>query len=152
MRLLASELNYVWTVAVVYPSSPATLYRYRIKSLWKPVLVFSKTQYAPAEKSEWFIDRLEGEGRTKENHDWEQGLGEAHSLIEYFTFPGDLVVDPFLGSGTNGLAAVRLRRKFIGCDIDEKAVGITTARINDVGNPKTNCCPATLPMRNEEKR
>jgi hypothetical protein len=131
VRLLTRELTYVWTAAVVYPSSPATLYRYHIKSMWKPVLIFSKSEYAPALKREWFCDRWEGDGRTKENHNWEQGLGEAHSLIEYFTFPGDIVVDPFLGSGTTAIAAQRLRRKFIGSDIDEQAVGISRARVNE---------------------
>lgn len=41
----------------------------------------------------------------------------------------DLVVDPFLGSGTTGVAAVRNLRNFAGCDIDAKYVEIARERI-----------------------
>lgn len=39
-------------------------------------------------------------------------------LIEAMTDPGDLVVDPFCGSGTTGVAALRLARRFVGGDRD----------------------------------
>lgn len=43
--------------------------------------------------------------------------------------PGDLVLDPFMGSGTTGVAAIRLRRKFVGIEIDEKWFDIACKRI-----------------------
>jgi DNA modification methylase len=87
----------------------------------------------PPQKEEWFKDRVEGDGRNKTLHDWQQGVGEAEQIIEHFTFEGDLVVDPFLGSGTNGVASKRLQRRFVGCDIDDKAVGTALNRIGKVG-------------------
>lgn len=39
-------------------------------------------------------------------------------LVELFTDPGDLVLDPFCGSGTTGVACVRLGRRFIGIEKD----------------------------------
>lgn len=44
---------------------------------------------------------------------------------------GDLVVDPFCGSGTTGVAAVRLGRKFAGIEIDEDYLKIAVKRIKD---------------------
>ena len=44
---------------------------------------------------------------------------------------GDLVVDPFLGSGTTGVTCVNLGGRFIGCDIDEKCLEITKGRVLD---------------------
>jgi hypothetical protein len=129
IELLSMNLRYVWTAAVVHSGMPGTMFTKRIRSYWKPVLIFSKGDFIPSDKAEWFADRIEGDGRNKENHDWEQGLGEAKQLIEYFTFEGDLVVDPFIGSGTNGVASKLLRRRFVGCDIDEKNVGIALHRI-----------------------
>jgi DNA modification methylase len=40
-------------------------------------------------------------------------------LIELFTYRGDVVLDPFMGSGTTAVAAVRTDRRFVGFDTDE---------------------------------
>jgi DNA modification methylase len=52
-------------------------------------------------------------------------------LVERFSQPGDLIVDPFVGAGTTGIAALRLKRKFIGFDNDPQAVAITQGRLAD---------------------
>ncbi len=46
----------------------------------------------------------------------------AERCIQDFSRPGDLVVDPFVGSGTTIKAALRLRRRYIGVDINEEAI------------------------------
>ncbi len=50
-------------------------------------------------------------------------------LIENSTQPGELVVDPFMGSGSTGVAAVSLGRDFAGSDICQEAVDITDGRL-----------------------
>jgi len=45
---------------------------------------------------------------------------------------GDLVFDPFLGSGTVAVAAKKLGRKYLGCEIDEKYCKIIKDRLNEV--------------------
>lgn len=54
-----------------------------------------------------------GDSNLKEDHEWQQPIGEAEQLIEDFTSPGDLVVDPCVGSGTAAIAAARLGRRAI---------------------------------------
>jgi site-specific DNA-methyltransferase (adenine-specific) len=46
-------------------------------------------------------------------------------MIELLTFVDDVVLDPFCGVGTTGVACLRKQRKFIGFDISEKAISIT---------------------------
>lgn len=46
---------------------------------------------------------------------------------------GDVVLDPFMGSGTTGVAAVRNSRSFIGCEIDRNYFETAMNRINDSG-------------------
>jgi DNA modification methylase len=47
--------------------------------------------------------------------------------------PGDLVVDPFLGSGTTAAVAKALGRRFVGCDIDDQCVAGSKRRCRAVG-------------------
>ena len=57
---------------------------------------------------------LRGEGK----HKAEKPLDQMLDLVSYFSDPGELVLDPFAGSGTTGLACSLLGRNFIGAEID----------------------------------
>lgn len=50
-------------------------------------------------------------------------------LVELFTDPGELILDPFCGSGTTGVACLRLGRRFIGIERDEKYAAIARERL-----------------------
>jgi site-specific DNA-methyltransferase (adenine-specific) len=50
-------------------------------------------------------------------------------LIRLLSFPGDTVLDPFLGSGTTALAAWRAQRRFVGCDISTEYVAAARHRL-----------------------
>ena len=51
-------------------------------------------------------------------------------LVKKHSNEGDLVIDPFLGSGTTAVAALQQNRLFKGCDLDEEYVIIAKERIN----------------------
>jgi DNA modification methylase len=50
-------------------------------------------------------------------------------VIELYTYPGDLVLDPFMGSGSTALAALRTGRDYVGYDTDASYVEVADARI-----------------------
>ena len=52
-----------------------------------------------------------------------------HRLIQLYTFKNDVVLDPFCGSGTACLVALKSGRNYIGYDIDEKYVELANDRI-----------------------
>ncbi len=54
-------------------------------------------------------------------------------LVRQSSAPGALVIDPFMGSGSVGLAAVSLGRHFAGCDICDEAVEIAEERLRRAG-------------------
>lgn len=54
-------------------------------------------------------------------------------LIEQSTQPGELVIDPFMGSGSAGLAAIQSGRDFLGNDLCAEAVEITRERLSEAG-------------------
>lgn len=55
-------------------------------------------------------------------------------IVSASTNPGDIVLDCFLGSGTTALAAQKLGRRWIGCDINKGAVQTTAKRLQSVIN------------------
>jgi site-specific DNA-methyltransferase (adenine-specific) len=50
-------------------------------------------------------------------------------LIELHTYEGDLVLDPFMGSGSTAIAAVRTGRHFVGYDTDSDYVALAESRV-----------------------
>lgn len=85
------------------------------------------------------------------NHYWngmmrdsEKGIPRVHPtqkpiavmqwVLEETTLPGEIVADPYMGSGTTGVACVRSGRKFIGIEIDEGYFDIACQRIADAAS------------------
>lgn len=52
-------------------------------------------------------------------------------LVELFTRPGDLVADPFMGSGSTGVAAIRMGRRFVGVERDPRYFDVACRRIDE---------------------
>ena len=56
-------------------------------------------------------------------------------FIKLFTKPGDVVLDPFVGSGTTALAAIQLGRNYIGIDINQDYISLAKKRISQAQMP-----------------
>jgi site-specific DNA-methyltransferase (adenine-specific) len=67
--------------------------------------------------------------RTRALHPTEKPSGILQPLIEYTTAPGDLVLDPFAGSGSTLAVAKSLGRRAIGIEGDEKYAEIAAKRL-----------------------
>jgi DNA modification methylase len=68
-------------------------------------------------------------GEVRYEHPTQKPLRLIREIIETITQPGDLVLDPFMGSGTTGVACVRTGRRFIGIEIDPGYFAIAQRRI-----------------------
>jgi site-specific DNA-methyltransferase (adenine-specific) len=64
-------------------------------------------------------------------HPTQKPLPLISELVELFSDRDGVVCDPFMGSGTTGVAAVKLGRRFIGIEIEEKYFSIACKRISD---------------------
>ena len=125
LRLLCEHLKYRWTLAYLTPGGQAVQqFPAKVNTFWKPVLLFGKA-------AEWFGDvtRSDVNDNDKEHHHWGQSESGMADLVERLTLPGHLVCDPFVGGGTTAVVSVALNRRFVGCDVDAKAVKETEARI-----------------------
>ena len=115
------------------PNLPA-LYmwdRSRLAAQWEPLFYFAKPGYEPSERPTdvWGINYVTNGSINKVGHPTQKPLALIHKCLE--TFPGELTVDPFMGSGTTLRAAKDLGRKAIGIEIEEKYCEIADTRISE---------------------
>jgi DNA modification methylase len=90
-------------------------------------------------RSDWHLPICTGEERLKENgekaHATQKPEALVHRIVRACSNPGDVVLDPFFGTGTTGAVAKKLRRHFIGMEREAKYVDIARARINSIVPP-----------------
>ena len=126
---LGEQLEYMWTTAVFLPGRHNLLHRKKIFGRWRPVAMFSAGPYEPRIP---IVDALWAEGSgAKElgDHPWQQAAEPFVRLVEMVTLPGELVVDPFVGSGTTAAGCASAGRRFLGADIDRGAVLMASERL-----------------------
>jgi ParB-like chromosome segregation protein Spo0J len=127
MAAMQEHLTYHWTIAYMTPGSHYQAHHRRVLCAWKPVLWFVKGEYTGQTR----YDVARSEARDKDHHHWGQSESGFADLIEQFTDPGEVVLDPFVGGGTTGVVAVRLNRLFIGADAEETAITTSAVRLSE---------------------
>ncbi len=76
--------------------------------------------------------------RDKKLHPATFPIALAKRVIELFTHEGELVLDPFVGSGTTLLAAQETNRNAVGFDLSEQYIALSKSRLGlDLGNSNT---------------
>jgi DNA modification methylase len=65
----------------------------------------------------------------KHEHETQKPVPLMAELVELFTNRGDLVCDPFMGSATTGVAAIKLGRRFVGIELEERYFDLSCRRI-----------------------
>jgi ParB-like chromosome segregation protein Spo0J len=117
IAMLTQHLRWWWMCAIRHAGASGYIVAggRRIINDWKPLLILTPRD-APSLNAQ-FNDLIEGGGRQKELHNWEQSTDEAVRILQTFGNPGALVVDPFAGSGSFGRAAVQAGMRFVGAEI-----------------------------------
>ena len=67
--------------------------------------------------------------RDETKHTTEKPVALCQFYIENSTKRGEIVLDPFMGSGTTGVASIRSRRKFVGIELTEQWFDVSRKRI-----------------------
>jgi len=90
-------------------------------------------------RSDWHIPLCTGEERLKVNgekaHATQKPEALLHRIVRACSNPGDVVLDPFFGTGTTGAVAKRLRRHWIGIEQERGYVDLACRRITAVTTP-----------------
>src|SRR5207247_751209 len=94
----------------------------------------------------WDIPNVKAAHVEKTAHPCQFPVALPGRLIRALTNEGQLVLDPFVGSGSTAVAALMEQRNFIGCDISRHYLGIAKRRLNALGT-NSLAIRADLPPR-----
>lgn len=83
--------------------------------------------------------------RIRGGYPAEKPVELSETLILQSSSDGDVVADPFMGSGSVGVAALKLSRKFLGNDVSDAAHARARSRFAEVGGHEGNVLPADAP-------
>lgn len=86
-------------------------------------------QFYPSEERSHFPSIIEHSKETDKKHDAQKPVALLKDLIKHFSKDTDLILDPFLGSGTTAVAAKQLKRNFIGIEISPEYCKIAEQRL-----------------------
>lgn len=75
--------------------------------------------------------------RDESDHPTEKPVSLCQLYVENSTAPGDTVLDPFMGSGTTGVAALRAGRKFVGIELTQQWFDVACRRIEAANDAPT---------------
>ena len=103
------------------------LYKERWKKMRKGKSDITKEEFIEWTNGLWTFS---GESKKKIGHPAPFPLELPKRCIKLFSYVGDVILDPFLGSGSTVIAAHKLKRKAIGVEIDEKYFRLSISRIS----------------------
>lgn len=98
---------------------------------WQPILFYGKNN------RRYGLDTIKYSKMEKRilGHPCSKPLGLMEKVVERFSEECETILDPFMGSGTTGVACKNLNRKFIGIELDENYFKIARERIENAQQP-----------------
>lgn len=95
---------------------------------WTPVIIFTKGSWPGRGLIKDFILSPKEKGL----HPWQKPVSEYEQLITSLSPADGLVVDLCGGAFSSAVAAHRMGRRYVGCDIDKQCCDLGLARINEI--------------------
>ena len=125
-----TDLAYAWLIGYALPKLGSTVHSVKFTGGWHPVIVMTRGRRSTGYQPDVIVAEWLERSQLRLHHKWQKDIPGFQTLIEWFSAAGELVVDPFAGSGTTGVAALQAGRRFFGGDIDPVCVDTTARRLN----------------------
>ena len=140
MRFTNANETIIW--AQKEKGAPYTFNHYAMKSLNDDLQM----------RSDWYLPVCRGNERLKINgnrvHSTQKPASLLYRIIMSSTFPDDIILDPFFGTGTTGSVAKQLKRNWIGIEANKDYIEIARKRIENISvNPDNTLFRINNPRR-----
>ena len=114
MAIFSNRLRYWWLLVMPH-DQPQRMIGKKVLAGFKPVLWYVKNR----RRNDLLMPDVLGRSpKDKTEHKWGQGDAGVWSIIETFTEPGELIVDPFAGTALWGKCAISMGRRWLGADVE----------------------------------
>lgn len=110
----------------------AQMWKHRSLNTYHPYIWATKGETITRER--WVHDGVRGTA-DKKNHEWGDGTSFFIRCIETMTEPGDVVFDPFTGSGTVPISSIITGRNYVAFEVNEDTYKATSERLLTVQRP-----------------
>lgn len=129
MSYLKGKLKYRWIINLSQFKYAHIRMLMGIEVTWKPMLWYVKEKCRPYG---FTVDGIEFNSPVnKKLHKWQQSLLWCEHYINILTKENEIVLDPFMGSGTTAEACEKINRKWIGIEIEQKYCDIIIRRLQN---------------------
>lgn len=122
-----------------------------LRDIHEYILIFSKDTFSRANHDGQLTTMTKDEFLELTKSIWTFGAESARKIshpapfpvelplrcIKLYTSENDIILDPFIGSGTAAIAALISNRRFVGYDVNKEYIKIADKRINEFQNKKT---------------
>jgi hypothetical protein len=126
--LLDQHLSYQSTLAVVLAGGHQQLAWLKVRNGWRPLPWYVKGKYSGG----YVLDTIPGSRPDKRLHPWSQAVEEVLPLIERLCPENGVVLDPMAGAGSTLVAAKRLGRRFLGCELNPATAKLAQGNLAEV--------------------
>ena len=102
---------------------------------WKPgEFLVDRSKLTNSEWKEWGYRQVWDIPSVRKNDDHEAKFPEelATRVIRLYSSEGDIVLDPFMGSGTTAISAIKAKRMFIGIEKEQKYVDLANKNVRNI--------------------
>jgi modification methylase len=97
------------------------------------------------------LKQVDADGKARKAHPTQKPEALLHRVVLAASKPGDVVLDPFFGTGTTGAVAKRLGRHFIGIEREQTYARLARERIADISTSDRAALVTTTSRRNEPR-
>jgi len=122
-----TELKYNWMLSYYTPGGQSPqIWDRKVNTFWKPIIWFIK-----GKPNYWIGDVIKSKvnDNDKRFHFWGQSESGMFDLISKVSYVGQIILDPFMGGGSTGVIAKKLKRDFIGIEIEQSSYETAKKRL-----------------------